>query len=190
VRLRCAWYTGQPGAPRESDLRHSARETASSPVPAAACRRARRCNTPRARRVGRTTRVAAWSVHAARKQTVVAARRPARAARSPVRIEGLPPAIHLLVGYGPVQRCTFGEIAPTATREVPHAITGVHRLQAVLPLERIPQPAAPRSFVRTGGGIRIRHTRDTRGAAGDGRRRVCHDSVQLGQYSSRDTSAV
>src|SRR5207247_4495734 len=119
----------QAGPRLRSDLRNSGRDAASSPLPAAACRRARRCNTPRARRVGRTTRVAAWSVHAARKQPVVAARRPARAARSPVRIEGLPPAIHLLVGHGPVERRAFGEIAPTATREVPHAVTGVHRLQ-------------------------------------------------------------
>src|SRR5436189_133895 len=165
--LGCLPHWGRPGAPLENALRHSARETASSPVPAAACRRARRCNTPRAGRVGRTTRVAAWSVHAARKQTVVAARRPARAARSPVRIEGLPPAIHLLVGHGPVERRAFGEIAPTATREVPHAVTGVHRLQAVLPLERIPQPAAPRSLVSSGSGAGIRYPRHTRGSTGN-----------------------
>src|SRR6185437_6604624 len=68
----------------------------------------------------------AYSVRAACEEAIVARGRAARPAHTAHRVERLGARIHLLIGHGPILRCAFGQVAPTTTGEIPHAVAGVH----------------------------------------------------------------
>src|SRR5947199_9548019 len=96
-----------------------------------------RCTTPtemaeaRSPQLAGTRQPGAYSVHAACEEAVVPGGRAARPPHTAHRIERLAARIHLLIGHRPIERSTFGPVAPGAAGATPHAVPCVPRPQAV-----------------------------------------------------------